>query len=106
MDSNKVYSKFLQLASKTKYVSLDELKDIVLTWYEPFRIFAIKKNGDSLGGKGREMYSTAGPSGDAVYDYEARGYMVLYDDGKNDYRTIIWDNIYKLEKDGVTYRIK
>ena len=40
------------------------------------------------------MYSTAGPSGDAVYDYEARGYMVLYDDNKNDYRTIS-NNIWK-----------
>jgi hypothetical protein len=54
----------------------------------------------------RDMYSTPGPSGDAVYDYEAMGYMVLYDEGRDDYRTIVWDNVTKIVKDGTTYIVR
>ena len=104
MDSNSVNQKLVEFAKKNQTISLSEAKDIVLTWYEPFQIWSDKLYSGQI--RGREMESIAGPSGDAVYDYEAKGYMVLYDDGKNDYRTIIWDNIYKVEKDGVSYRIK
>ena len=104
MNSNKVHKKITHFASKRKDISLAELKDMVLTWYEPFQIWSKKLYGGSI--RGRDMYSTPGPSGDAVYDYEARGYMVLYDAGKNDYRTIVWDNVTKIVKDGTTYYVR
>lgn len=101
MNSNTVHKNIQKFARKT--ISLQELKDMVLTWYEPFRIYTTKLNGRNMT---REMYSTPGPSGDAVYDYEARGYMVLYDNGKDDYRTIVWDNVEKITKDGTTYYVR
>jgi hypothetical protein len=104
MTGNNVNKKILEFATKTKRISLAEAKDIVLTWYEPFEIWADKLYAGKI--SGREMESVAGPSGDAVYDYEAMGYMVLYDFSVNDFRTIVWDNVTKLKKDGITYYIK
>lgn len=104
MNGNTVNKKVLEFASKTKTISLAEAKDIVLTWYEPFQIWADKLYAGKI--SGREMESVAGPSGDAVYDYEAKGYMVLYDFSVNDFRTIVWDNVTKLKKDGITYYVR
>lgn len=104
MNGNTVNKKVLEFATKTKTISLAEAKDIVLTWFEPFQIWADKLYAGKI--RGREMESVAGPSGDAVYDYEARGYMVLYDFSVNDFRTIVWDNVTKLKKDGITYYIR
>ena len=103
MNSNAVHKKITHFASKRKDISLAELKDMVLTWYEPFRIYTTKLSGRNMT---RDMYSTPGPSGDAVYDYEAMGYMVLYDEGRDDYRTIVWDNVTKIVKDGTTYIVR
>lgn len=103
MESNSVNKKILKFASKSKRISLDEAKDIVLTWYEPFQIWSDKLYSGKI--SGREMESIAGPSGDAVYDYDARGYMVLYDFSVDDFRTIVWDNVTKLKKDGITYYV-
>jgi hypothetical protein len=32
--------------------------------------------------------------------------MVLYDFSVSDFRTIIWDNVTKLKKDGITYIVR
>lgn len=103
MESNSVNKKILEFATKTKRISLSEAKDIVLTWYEPFQIWSDKLYTGKI--SGRKMESVAGPSGDAVYDYEAKDYMILYDFSVNDFRTIVWDNVTKLKKDGITYYI-
>ena len=104
MNGNTVNQKLVEFAKKNKTISLAEAKEIVLTWFEPFEIWADKLYAGKI--RGREMESVAGPSGDAVYDYEARGYMVLYDFSVNDFRTIVWDNVTKLRKDGITYNVK
>lgn len=103
MDSNSVHNKISILAAKRRYISFREMKEMVLTWYEPFRIYSKKLNGRNIV---REMYSVAGPSGDAVYDYEALGYMVFYDEGKRDFRTIVLENVEKVVKDGITYYVQ
>lgn len=102
MNQNKVYNKMQNFASKREYISFDEMKQLVLTWYEPFKIYSKKVNGRNIV---REMYSVSGPSGDAVYDYEAMGYMVFFDDGAKDFRTIVLDNVEKVVKDGITYYV-
>lgn len=103
MDSNSVHNKISILAAKRQFISFAEMKDMVLTWYEPFKIYAKKLDGANIV---REMYSVAGPSGDAVYDYEALGYMVFYDEGKKDFRTIVLENVEKVVKDGITYYVQ
>jgi len=104
MDSNSVNQKLVEFAKKNKTISLAEAKDIVLTWYEPFQIWSDKLYSGQI--RGREMESIAGPSGDARYDYDAKGYMVLYDFSVNDFRTIVWSNVTKLRKDGITYNVR
>ena len=89
------------------YISFDEMKEMVLDWYEPMKIFTTKKDGTRMI---REMYTVAGPSGNMKYNYQAKGYMVLYDIGgpnrKAGFRTIIFKNVYKVEKDGETYFVR
>lgn len=103
MDSNSVHKKITALAAKRQYISFQEMREMVLTWYEPFRIYAKKVDGKNIV---RDMYSVAGPSGDAAYDYEAYGYMVFFDEGKKDFRTIVMDNVEKVVKDGITYYVQ
>jgi len=102
MNANKVHKKIEEFASKRKYISFQEMTNMVLTWYEPFRIYSKKVSGRNIT---RDMYSVAGPSGDAVYDYEAYGYMVFYDEGARDFRTIVMENVEKVVKDGITYYV-
>jgi hypothetical protein len=102
MNANNVHNKLEKFASKRKYISFNEMKDMVLTWYEPFRIYSKKVSGRNIT---RDMYSVAGPSGDAAYDYEAYGYMVFYDEGARDFRTIVLENVEKVVKDGITYYV-
>ena len=103
MNANSVHKKIEEFASKRKYISFQEMKNMVLTWYEPFRIYSKKVDGRNIT---RDMYSVAGPSGDAAYDYEAYGYMVFYDEGARDFRTIVMDNVEKVVKDGITYYVQ
>ena len=102
MNANNVHNKLEKFAAKRKYISFNEMKDMVLTWYEPFRIYSKKVSGRNIT---RDMYSVAGPSGDAAYDYEAYGYMVFYDEGARDFRTIVLENVEKVVKDGITYYV-
>ena len=81
---------------------------MVLTWYEPFKIFSFKTDGGPR--IMRDVYSFSGPStadGSPMdrYDYEAEGYMILYDLDADGYRTFVLDNVYKLQKNGKTYLV-
>lgn len=98
----RVNKRLIELRSR-EFISLSELKDIVLTWYEPFKIYTKKLSGANMV---REMYSVQGPSGRATYDYNSIGYMVLQDVDRGGFRTIVWKNVEKIVKDGQTYYIR
>ncbi len=97
------FFKHLAEFAKATEITRDEMERIVLTWNEPFKIYTRKLDGTRMV---REMYSFAGPSGNALYDYQAKGYMVLYDLDREGVRTIVFDNVYKITKFGRTYIIK
>lgn len=97
------FFKHLEQFAKATEITRDEMRDIVLTWNEPFKIFTKKLDGKRMV---REMFSVSGPSGNVNYDYEAKGYMILYDLDRDDFRTIVFDNVYKITKFGKTYLIK
>jgi hypothetical protein len=97
------FFKHLEEFAKATEISRAEMEDIVLTWNEPFKIYTRKLDGTRMV---REMFSVSGPSGNVKYDYEAKGYMILYDLDRDDFRTIVFDNVYKITKFGVTYIIK
>lgn len=87
-----------------EFISLRELKDMVLTWNKPFRLYTTK-----LSGANRyygEAFTVPGPSGRALYDYGAKGYMVVFDNVKRAFRTIVWRRVEKvtdLENDKTYY---
>lgn len=84
-------------------LSQQEMEDMVLQWYEPFKIYTRKLDGTRMV---RDQYSVAGPSGNVKYDYGARGYMIFYDIDKQGFRTVVLRNVYKIEKDGQTYLVR
>jgi hypothetical protein len=84
-------------------ISFDEMKEMVLDTYEPLKIYTTKLDGTRMT---RDMYTVAGPSGNVRYNYEAKGYMICYDMDKRGFRTIVFENVYKIEKDGKTYLVR
>jgi hypothetical protein len=84
-------------------ISRTQMEAMILDWYEPIKIFTRKLDGTRMI---REMYSVAGPSGNVKYDYEAKGYMIVFDADKLGFRTIVLRNVYKIERGGRTYLIK
>ena len=84
-------------------ISRSEVKDMVLDWYTPMKIYTRKLDGTRMV---RDMFSVQGPSGNVKYDYDAKGYMIMYDSDKIGFRTIVLKNIYKIEKEGRTYLVR
>jgi hypothetical protein len=84
-------------------ISFSEMKEMVLDLYTPMKIYTTKLDGKRMV---RDMFTVAGPSGNVKYDYEAKGYMICYDSDKVGFRTIVFKNVYKIEKEGVTYIVR
>ena len=84
-------------------ISKSEVKDMILDWYTPMKIYTRKLDGTRMV---RDMFSVQGPSGNVKYDYDARGYMIMYDSDKIGFRTIVLKNVYKIEKEGRTYLVR
>lgn len=106
----KSFLKHLHLFAKNNEITREEMKDIVLTWNEPFRIYSRKKDGRRIY---RDVFSFAGPSTAPLspksrYDYDQApyNYMILYDLDRDGYRTFLMDEMYKIVKDGKTYILK
>jgi hypothetical protein len=98
------YFKHLEQFAKATEITRSEMKEIVLTKNEPFKIYTRKLDGTRMV---REMFSVDGPSGNVNYDYAdpPYDYMILYDLDRDGYRTIVFDNVYKITKFGKTYII-
>lgn len=84
-------------------ISQKEAEEMILDWYEPFKVYTRKLDGTRMI---RDAYTVAGPSGRARYDYSARGYMVYFDADKMGFRTLVFRNVYKIEKNGKTYIVR
>ena len=109
-DNMNNYFKHLEQFAKATEITYDEMKDIVLTKNEPFKIYSFKKNGTRIV---REMFSVSGPGGFAMGGVKywlkkinGNDYMIFYDLDKDDYRTICLNKVYKITKFGKTYLIK
>jgi hypothetical protein len=87
----------------TNEISKDEAKEMILDWYTPMKIYTTKLDGTRMV---RDMFTVQGPSGNMKYDYDAKGYMVMYDSDKIGFRTIVLKNVYKIEKEGKTYLVR
>jgi hypothetical protein len=106
MNSNSVYKRILELKDKPTKISVRRLRSLTLAFKNvPFKIWGETLEGDTY--EGREVFTFTGPSRNpgVPYNYNALGYMIMYDMSKGDYRTFVYDNIYKLELNGVTYEV-
>ena len=106
MLENKVYSKILAFARTEQQISVRRLRSLTLANKNvPFKIWGSTLEGDTY--SGREVFTFNGPSRNpgVPYNYNALGYMIMYDMSKGDYRTFVYDNILKLELNGVTYKV-
>lgn len=107
MNQNSVYNRMLKFASEEKTITVKRLRTLTLTNKNiEFKIWGETLEGDSY--SGREVFTFNGPSRSPgiAYNYNALGYMIMYDMNKGDYRTFVYDNIYKMEMNGITYNVQ
>jgi hypothetical protein len=97
------YFKHLENFAKATEITRSEMREMMLTWYEPFKVYTRKLDGTRMV---RQMYSVSGASGNVNYDYEAEDYMIFFDLDRDDFRTVVMGNVYKITKFGQTYLIK
>ena len=90
-----------------EYISFQQMKEIVLDTYEPFKIKWKKKNGVNAE---RDMYTVFGPSGKAMNGVEywkaPYNYMIAYDIDKAGFRTIRLEEVDWVEKEGQRFYLK
>lgn len=106
MTSNSVNNKILQFFQKEQPINVRRLRNLTLANKNiPFKIWGETLEGDSY--DGREVFTFFGPSRNpgVAYNYNARGYMIMYDMNKGEPRTFVYDLITKLELNGITYKI-
>ena len=110
MTSNIAYNKFKEFLAKEVPISVRRLRSLTLANKNiPFKIWGTTLEGDTY--SGREVFTFNGPkrigNDYAVgYNYNALGYMIMYDMNKGDYRTFVYDNITKLELNGQVFKIQ
>jgi hypothetical protein len=97
------FLKHLHKFAEQTEISRSRMIQMTLDYYEPFKIYTFKLDGTRMI---REMFSVAGPSGNVKYDYAARGYMIFFDSDKTGFRTVVYDNVYKLEMGGRSYLVR
>ena len=101
-----IYNKIQKFKSQVQPISVRRLRSLTLANQNtPFKIWGETLEGDSY--EGREVFTFTGPSRNpgVSYNYNALGYMIMYDMNKGDYRTFVYDKIYRLELNGITYEI-
>lgn len=106
MISNTVYNKIKTFLATEETISVRRLRSLTLANKNtPFKIWGETLEGDSY--SGREVFTFFGPSRSpgVGYNYNARGYMIMYDMTKGEPRTFVYDLIEKLELNGKTYKI-
>jgi hypothetical protein len=110
MTSNIVHSKLKTFLAQERPISVQRLRSLTLANKNtPFKIWGETLEGDNY--SGREVFTFQGPSrapGSPAsnYNYNALGYMIMYDMTIGEPRTFVYDLITKLELDGQTFKIK
>ena len=107
MNTNSVYNRIKQFFAEEQTIPVRRLRNLTLANKNvPFRIWGSTLEGDRY--SGREVFTFNGPSRNpgVGYNYNAKGYMIMYDMSKGDYRTFVYDNITKLEFNGIVYNVQ
>ncbi len=106
MNINSVHNRIKQFFAEEQTIPVRRLRNLTLANKNvPFKIWGSTLEGDTY--SGREVFTFNGPSRNpgVGYNYNAKGYMIMYDMSKGDYRTFVYDNITKLELNGIVYNV-
>ena len=104
-----IYNKIAKFKEEKQRISVRRLRSLTLANKNtPFKIWGETLEGDTY--EGREVFTFFGPARIGKkyavgYNYNALGYMIMYDMNKGEPRTFVYDNIYRLELNGVTYEV-
>lgn len=104
MESNKVHSKIIKFA--VEEITFTQFYAFLMesTPSNPIFVKSTKLKGGNFE---RDVNWGPGPSGNALYDYEARGYMVVQSqDDRGDWRTIVLENVEECRWEGKRYRVR
>jgi len=110
MTSSSVYNKLKTFLAEERPISVQRLRSLTLANKNtPFKIWGETLEGDNY--NGREVFTFNGPSraqGSPAsnYNYNALGYMIMYDMTIGEPRTFVYDLITKFEINGQTFKIK
>lgn len=90
-----------------EYISMEQLKEIVLDTYQPFTIKWTTKEGKNTA---REMFTVFGPGGRAMsgvkYWTPKYNYMIAYSNTDGGFRTIRLNEVEWIEKDNQRYYLR
>ena len=98
---NRFLKRMYEFAERTE-ISRKEMEEMILDHYQVFKIFSRKLDGTRMV---RDGFTTVGPKNPNA-TYIQRNYMVFQDLDKGGWRTVVLDNVYKIEKDGRTYLVR
>ena len=101
MNQTVVANKLYHFREKN-YISFSDMVDIIKTKYQTVKIYTTKLSGSNMV---RDMYTT-NKVGRPLYNYAAKGYWVLWDEGSSGYRTVVLKNIEKISVDDQTYYVE
>jgi hypothetical protein len=110
MTSNTVHTKLKAFLAEERPISVQRLRSLTLANKNtPFKIWGETLEGDNY--DGREVFTFFGPSrapGSPAsnYNYNALGYMIMYDMNIGEPRTFVYDLITKLELNGQTFKVR
>lgn len=82
-------------------ISKSEAKKLIYSG-QPMRIYSTKLNGKNIV---RDIHSVNGPSGNALYNYDDMGYLVVYDEDSYGFRTFVLEKVTKLNVNGKVYLV-
>jgi hypothetical protein len=106
MNSNSVHNRILKLREEEPRITVRRLRTLTLTNKNtPMKIWGTTIKDESY--SGREVFTFQGPSRNpgVPYNYNAKGYMVMYDMNKGDYRTFVYNRITHIELNGIKYKV-
>lgn len=106
MYNNSVHNKIREFFAKEQVINVRRLRNLTLANKNiPFKIWGTTLDGEEY--NAREVFTFQGPSRNpgVGYNYNAKGYMIMLDMRTGEPRTFVYDNIYKLELNGITYKI-
>jgi hypothetical protein len=107
MTSNSVHNRIKEYFAKPQSISVRRLRSLTLSNKNtPFKIWGETLEGDNY--NGREVFTFFGPSRTpgVAYNYNAMGYMIMYDMNIGEPRTFVYDLITKLELNGIIYNVE